>query len=229
MSTALRIATYNVHDCVGRDRRFDPERIGAVIREMQVDLVALQEVTLDHAGELAARLARDTDMAAVDGTLFARGVGRYGNLILTRLTVLQNRLHDLSVAKREPRGALELVVDTDAGPFRVCATHLGLRRGERRSQLARLAELLAPGDEAAALLGDFNVWQHPREFASLLAAGFDHQRVYSFPTWPYPMLALDRIFARGPARIVHCHRHASATARVASDHYPVVAELAIGP
>lgn len=229
MSAGLRIATYNVHDCIGRDRRFDPERIGAVVQEMEADLVALQEVTLDHAGHLAARLARDTGMETRDGTLYPRGVGRYGNVILTRLPVLRSQLYDLSVANREPRGALELVVATDAGELRVCATHLGLRRAERRLQLARLAELLGPGDEATVLAGDFNVWQHPRELAPLAATGFVHERVYSFPTWPYPMIALDRIFARKPVGIIRCHRHTSAVARVASDHYPVVAELALKP
>lgn len=229
MPFALRIATYNVHDCIGRDRRFDPGRIAAVVREMEADLVALQEVTLDHAGQLAARLAHDTGMEPIDGTVFPRGVGRYGNVILTRLPVLQSRLHDLSVAQREPRGALDLVVGTEAGELRVCATHLGLRRAERRWQLTRLAELLGSGDQATALVGDFNVWQRPRELAPLAALGFMHRRVYSFPTWPYPMFALDRIFTRNPVGISRCHRHTSPTARVASDHFPVVAELALPP
>jgi endonuclease/exonuclease/phosphatase family metal-dependent hydrolase len=222
---ALRIATYNVHDCVGRDRRYDPGRIGAVLRQLDADLVALQEVTVDASGALIEALGQDTGMQAVDGTLFARGAGRYGNLVLTRLPILDTHLHDLSVPGREPRGAIQLSVATDAGPLTICATHLGLRRAERGFQLAQLATLLNADGKPAVLLGDFNVWHYPRELAPIRSAGFAHQRVYSFPTWPYPMFALDRIFARAPLQIRACQRHDSRLARMASDHFPLLAEL----
>lgn len=225
MPQALRIATYNVHDCVGRDRRYDPGRIGAVLRQLDADLVALQEVTVDARGELIGELAQDTGMQAVDGTLFARGAGRYGNLVFSRLPIRDTRLHDLSVPGREPRGAITLSVATDAGQLAICATHLGLRRAERGFQLARLATLLKTDRTPSVLLGDFNVWHYPRELAPITSAGFAHQRVYSFPTWPYPMFALDRIFARAPLRISACRRHNSRLARIASDHFPLLAEL----
>ena len=41
----LRVATYNVHACVGTDGRHDPERVASVIDELQADVVALQEFT----------------------------------------------------------------------------------------------------------------------------------------------------------------------------------------
>ena len=40
---ALRVATYNVHSCVGSDGKHDPARIAAVINELDADVVALQE------------------------------------------------------------------------------------------------------------------------------------------------------------------------------------------
>ena len=40
----LRIATYNVHRCIGLDRRTDPMRIARVIEGMNADVIALQEV-----------------------------------------------------------------------------------------------------------------------------------------------------------------------------------------
>src|SRR5260370_8451546 len=40
----LRIATYNVHSCRGLDRRTRPERTAAVLRAIDADIVALQEV-----------------------------------------------------------------------------------------------------------------------------------------------------------------------------------------
>ena len=41
----LRVATYNVHACVGTDGRHDPDRVAAVIAEVNADIVALQEFT----------------------------------------------------------------------------------------------------------------------------------------------------------------------------------------
>ncbi len=39
------MATYNVHACVGRDGRHDPERVAKVVTELDADIVALQEFT----------------------------------------------------------------------------------------------------------------------------------------------------------------------------------------
>ena len=39
----LRVATYNVHACVGTDGRHDPDRVASVITELDADIVALQE------------------------------------------------------------------------------------------------------------------------------------------------------------------------------------------
>ena len=50
-SSPLRVMTYNVHSCVGGDRRYDPERILKVLREIDADIIALQEVGGLMAGE----------------------------------------------------------------------------------------------------------------------------------------------------------------------------------
>ena len=45
----IRIATYNVHKCVGLDRRHSVERVARVLREVDADIVALQEVVVESA------------------------------------------------------------------------------------------------------------------------------------------------------------------------------------
>lgn len=45
----IRIATYNIHKCVGIDRRTSVERIARVLRELDADVVALQEVVIENA------------------------------------------------------------------------------------------------------------------------------------------------------------------------------------
>lgn len=221
----MRIATYNVHDCVGRDGRFDPSRIAAVLAELDADLIALQEVTLDHAGDLIGQFEAATGMQAHDGSLFDRGVGRYGNVALTRYPVVASRLHDLAYPGREPRGLLELQLLAGDSPFRVGVTHLGLNPRERRHQLRQVVGMFDGEAGGAVLLGDFNVWWPTRAPAGLTVRGFTGNPVRSFPSWPVPVVALDRVFARAPLRIRRSWRHVSPVARIASDHYPVVADI----
>ena len=42
----LTIATYNIHGAVGSDGRFAPARVARVLREINADIIALQEVPL---------------------------------------------------------------------------------------------------------------------------------------------------------------------------------------
>ena len=123
---ALRLASYNVHRAIGRDRRCEPQRILDVIREIDPDVVALQEVEAhDSGGDMLAWLARETGMCAIAGTTLRRHDGSYGNGLLTRCEVKAIELVDLSFPKREPRGAIaaDLQLD-DTGSLRIVATHL---------------------------------------------------------------------------------------------------------
>jgi endonuclease/exonuclease/phosphatase family metal-dependent hydrolase len=223
----LRVATYNTHDCIGRDGKYSPERIADVILEMRVDVVALQEITLDHAGDLVARLEKTTGMLTVDGTIFGRGVGRYGNVLLSRYGIREQISHDLSHPGCEPRGVIDTVLVIDGRPLRVLATHLGLTTPERSDQLRRLADLLFDDLHPTVLLGDFNVWLKRRPFVELRNLGFMYTDIRSFPTWPFPMLSLDRIFVRAPVVIKRCSRHDSPNTWIASDHFPIVADVEI--
>ncbi|MCG6867609.1 MAG: endonuclease/exonuclease/phosphatase family protein [Gammaproteobacteria bacterium] len=222
-----RVATYNTHDCIGIDGKYSPERIADVIMEMRADVVALQEITLDHAGDLADRLKKTTGMLTVDGTIFGRGLGRYGNVLLSRYAIREQRLHDLSFTGCEPRGVIDAMLMIDSCPLRVLATHLGLTTPERNDQLRRLADLLADDLHPTVLLGDFNVWWSSRPFVKLRNLGFIHTRIRTFPTWLFPMFPLDRIFVRTPAAILSCSRHHSFNSWIASDHFPVVVDMEI--
>src|SRR5206468_7922998 len=76
----LRLASYNVHRAIGRDRRCEPERILAVLREIDADVLALQEVEAhDDGGDMLAWLATETGFQPVAGTTLMRHDGHYGN------------------------------------------------------------------------------------------------------------------------------------------------------
>ena len=63
----IRVATYNVHGCVGTDGRHDPARVSAVIAELDADVIALQEFTYPN------HVAVDTRTPVVFTTLDVGG------------------------------------------------------------------------------------------------------------------------------------------------------------
>jgi len=223
----LRVASYNIHCGIGRDRRFAPQRILDVLAEIDADLVALQEVGSRTNGvELLAWLAAGTGLRAVAGPTLVRPDGPYGNALLARCPVAAVDHLDLGVAGREPRGAIAADVDCAAGPrLRVVVTHLGLRPAERREQVRRLLGLCNGRDTPTVLAGDFNEWLRCSAPPRRLRA---HFRPTPAPaTFPaaLPVFALDRIWARPRSILAGVAVHASALARVASDHLPLVATL----
>ena len=104
----LRIASYNIHRCVGTDGHSDVRRVAHVIRELDCDTVGLQEVDSRPGPNSDSRqlefLAHATGMQAVAGSTIIRHDRSYGNALLTRRKILDVRQHDLSFRRFEPRG-----------------------------------------------------------------------------------------------------------------------------
>lgn len=226
----LRVLTWNIHACVGLDGRHDVARIGATVRALAPDIAAFQEVDSRRPSPGAGRVY-DTLRAQVgahghDAWSISGRDGHYGQILASRFPLEAKEVHDISVPGREPRKVITARLCLPGTRLRVIATHLGLSRWERRRQLARLREIVAADlSEPLLLLGDFNEWLWPRRSQSdlfaLLGAWTGHA---SFPA-RLPLFALDRIGCR-PAGLLARSR-AVHEARLASDHLPVLAELAL--
>lgn len=226
-----RIGSYNVHKCVGADYRYDVGRIVTVIRELECDVVGLQEVDnragRGHDSLQLDHLAEHAQMTAIPGMRIIRHLGEYGNALLTRHPVRRVRRHDLSYTAREPRGALDVELDIRQVSLRVIVTHFGLNARERNYQAQRLTEIIKDADEhlPVVVVGDINEWL-PRARPLQLLHGIlgASPAPASFPSMA-PVFALDRIWVRPRALLRSVKVHRSAVARRASDHLPVVAEL----
>jgi endonuclease/exonuclease/phosphatase family metal-dependent hydrolase len=231
---AALVCSWNVHECVGRDGRRDPARVAAVLEEIAAEVMGLQEVHSDEGrgGEhdQVRFLAGSLSIEAVSGPTLERRGGRYGNVLLTRLPVSDVRRHDLSVRGREPRGALEVTLDSGGGPLRVVSTHLGLRAAERAAQARRLLHLLGRrrSDETLVLLGDLNEWQPWGTALRLVGRRFGRAASpRTFPAWR-PLLALDRVWVDPRRRLQRIWTHRTPRAGQASDHLPLVARVGPG-
>jgi endonuclease/exonuclease/phosphatase family metal-dependent hydrolase len=224
----LRVATYNVHRCVGRDGRFDPDRVAGVLKELDADVLALQELQWrsSDALHLLDRFAAHLGQRPIPGPTLLRPDGHYGNAVLTRLPVSTIRLVDLTVHGHEPRGAIDALLDTRRGALRVVATHLGLLPGERRLQMRKMLAWLDDGPQhPTVLMGDINEWFLWRRPLRWLHARFGHAPApATFPsTWP--LFALDRIWMRPRDCLRRVSVHDTQSARRASDHLPLLAQI----
>ena len=222
----IRVASYNIHLGIGRDDRFEPERIAAVIQEMQVDIIALQEVGLGAPGFNMLEYLRDAcHMDAIAGPTLVTKHGDYGNAILTRHRATVVRPLDISVQRREPRGALDVEFDCKGRQLRLIATHLGLRPAERRAQIRQLLRNVQNAAHTVPLVltGDLNEWFLWGRPLRWLHRHF--KRTPAPATFPsrHPVFALDRIWVKPLQALRHVAVHRSARARVASDHLPLTA------
>jgi endonuclease/exonuclease/phosphatase family metal-dependent hydrolase len=132
------IASYNIHKCVGADGRFDPKRTIAVLKEIDADVIALQEVDQrfgDRAGLLDLNaVERETGLIPVPVKGIRSSHGWHGNITLVRNATLV-RADQLALPGGEPRGALVVDLTIPAGQLRVIAAHLGLLRRSRARQV----------------------------------------------------------------------------------------------
>lgn len=227
--TEIRLVSYNIHCGIGRDGWFSLARIRDVLAETGADVIVLQEVETRASGiDMLAWLARETGLAPVAGPALLRADGHYGNALLVRGRVGTIERLDLSVARREPRGAIVADLECKGARLRIVATHLGLRPAERREQVLRLIRLFRNRlREPVVLAGDLNEWFLWGRPLRWLHAHF--QETPALATFPAhrPLFALDRMWA-SPSSILRCVAvHDSALARIASDHLPLVGDLAL--
>lgn len=218
----LRIASYNLHGCVGHDGARDAQRIAGVIAELGCDTIGLQEV---FGLEL---LKEKLGMTAIAGPHHLWHDRHVGNALLTRRRVLEVRNHDYSWPRHEPRTALDVDLDVGGETVRVIVTHLGLKPAERRFQVRRLLELLkhVPLHERVVVLGDINEWLplgRPLRWLHGLLGHSPAER--TFPS-RWPLLALDRVWVRPRHALLALGAHRSPLAAQASDHLPVKAIVA---
>ena len=237
MVPEIKVATYNVHRWTGLNgrRASDPARACFVISELDADVIALQEVLRPTEEEdQLETLCESLDLYLAFAVTREHKWGQLGNAILSRFPIAALSVLDLSFSRIERRGALAAQFncgrDADGNDLKlgVVATHLSLVDRTRRLQVQTLLEHQQLASGPTVLLGDMNAWRKckaTRELDRTLAAHHNRNWPPSFPS-ARPVLALDRVYARG-ADVLEVFAHDTAASRRASDHLPVIARIAL--
>jgi endonuclease/exonuclease/phosphatase family metal-dependent hydrolase len=237
----IRVATYNIHKCRGLDGRVRPARILDVLREVDADIIALQEVVRierdrrekDQANFMAAELGMNFNF----GENRQLNGGTYGNALLSRFPLRASYNYDISASGREPRGCLRVDLNLPGGILlHVFNIHMGTAFLERRKQALKLVspKILhqAALNGPRIVLGDFNEWTRGLT-TRLLRQHFvapdlrDHMdRSRTYPG-VLPFLHLDHMYFDPTLRLDHLTLHKTRNSLMASDHLPLVADFSL--
>jgi endonuclease/exonuclease/phosphatase family metal-dependent hydrolase len=228
----LRVVSSNIRHGVGMDGTLDLDRTAAVLRRLEPDLVALQEVDercRRSAGvDQAAALGKALGMEHRFGEFMDHDGGRYGLAVLSKHPIKATRRHELPRGA-EPRCALEVEVEVPGlgQPVSFTCVHNDWTKEAIRVNQMR-ALVVALGERRPALVaGDYNGEPGSESLAVLAGAGWrilakDGARGAS-PTWPadQPTQELDHLAERGLPD--HAVSHDVVDEAVASDHRPILA------
>ncbi|WP_298670066.1 endonuclease/exonuclease/phosphatase family protein [uncultured Sphingomonas sp.] len=228
----IRVASYNMRKGIGTDRRRNPDRTLEVLREIDADVIALQEADRRFGARSAVIPAHLIDEHSawkpVDFGARAASMGWHGNALLVPKSADILDCEVIHLPSLEPRGAVMADLRVNGQPIRIVGMHLDLsglwRRRQAHAILTHIAASLR--QHPTVMMGDLNEWTR--------AAGClrDFDRDFSIAdTGPSfharrPVGRLDRIMVSKGLKVVDCGVHGSHAARKASDHLPIWADIA---
>ena len=240
---SLRVMTYNIHGCVGADRIVNPDKVAAIIADLDVDIVALQEV---DAG-LPTREHRDqaqmiADLLGVEHIYFPvelEGLRRFGLAVLSRFPIVgfdRVRLPNVyPLLNPRKRGALRTRLETAVGPINLINTHLSLFRLERRLQLKALMSedefTAVPANEPLVFCGDLNSGPLSETYKQVSRLLTDVQTASSSGPLEAtfhaksPFFRIDHVFVSSHFTPLKTEVRKTADTAAASDHLPLIVDL----
>ena len=220
------------------DRRVSPSRIAEVLRDIDADIVALQEVV--GAGPSGSGQAEEIGAALGMGWVMApvRHLRKhlFGNVIMSRFPVVHHTQYDLSWRTCEERACQRADLDLGDGRLvHIYNVHLGTAVLERRYQAPRLAAFVHDHRVTGPkiILGDFNEWMRGLATQDAERALQQHRHPRAPAAAAHlsrllPCLHLDHIYYEGHVEVRSVELPRTRRALMASDHLPLVANLRVG-
>lgn len=220
----FRVVSFNI-----RSLRDDKAAVARILRELDADVVCLQEAPkyFMWRGKGAA-LARAAGMLYVAG---GRPTGGTAMLASIRVDVRAAHEYRLPPTRRLTRRGLVLAsLVKDGARLTAVSAHLGLDAAERVRHTTEIIGVMEPHDSPAAVIaGDLNERPGAPAWSMLAEHYTDAGAADPTPTFSTadPRRRIDAIFVRGQIEVRRYEVLDSPDVRAASDHRPVVADLAV--
>lgn len=223
-----RIMSYNIRNGIGLDQVTDYKRTADVIRSVDPDMVALQEVdsvTGRSKGiDVLKTLADYTGMYAVYGKAIDYDGGKYGIGVMSKEKPLSSQ--NIPLPGREESRTL-LLVEFDK--YIVFATHFSLTTEDRKTSINIINSLAQRYDKPVFLIGDLNAEPESEEIKEI-SGNWKMLNNPKQPTFPAnePREAIDYIFGYTQKGQVYSVYQATVVDEpVASDHRPLFIDVSL--
>jgi endonuclease/exonuclease/phosphatase family metal-dependent hydrolase len=219
----LRVLSYNVHGL-----RDDRAALTGLVRDLAPDVVVVQEAPRRVRWRTrCASLADDFGMVVAAG-----GLPSLGNLLLVSLRVKVHEQWSLRyplTPGRHLRGAAFARCSVRGARFTVSGSHLATDAQERPDQAARWKEALSAVEGPLIAAGDINEGPGGGAWRTVADGLTDAGGASSPLTFPatLPRLRLDGLFVSPDIQVERYEVVETDQARRASDHLPVLADLAL--
>jgi endonuclease/exonuclease/phosphatase family metal-dependent hydrolase len=220
---ALRVVSYNVHGC-----RDDQDALAATVKEFAPDVVIVQEAPRRMRWRTrCAKLAHAWGLVHAAG-----GLPSLGNALFTsyRVRVADSwHLQYPLTPGRHLRGAVFARCVVGRTPFALVGTHLSTDATERPAQALQLSKELVDLDAPVILGADVNETPGGGAWRTLADGLVDTGAPQDAPTFPArgPNRRIDVLLADPRISVAGFQVVDSASARAASDHLPLVADLVL--
>jgi len=244
----LNVLSYNIHKGFSPlGTRFSLPNIKQAVHALHADIIFLQEVHGQHHthAQRIRNWPHESQFEYLADTLwphYAYGrnavydKGHHGNVILSKYPITFHENIDISAHWTEKRGLLHAIIQVEQGiEVHLICIHLGLLESFRKQQINHLCTRIrshVPQVCPLIVAGDFNDW---RQWISPVVQNqlaindvfiLKHQKpALSFPSI-YPVLALDRIYARH-FKVKSADTLSSKHWTTLSDHLPLYASLTL--
>ncbi|MDI6601700.1 MAG: endonuclease/exonuclease/phosphatase family protein [Thermoanaerobacteraceae bacterium] len=228
----LRVMSYNIHHGATKDGEDSIDKIAALIKEVNADIIGLQEVdrfaARSNFKDQVKMLAEKTGMEYIFGKTVNVPTGITGNAILSRYPIIAED-NFLLPSLIEQRAFILGRIDINGEEIEVGVSHLGLNNYERIKQAETVKSIVNSLNKEYILIGDLNSTYLSREVRTLSEGIKDTVKASSISAntfaygSPEPNVRIDYIFTSNGFDILS-HKVINVNY---SDHMPVVADVII--
>lgn len=235
----IRVAVYNTHWCTGVDGVLSPQRIVDVLKSLNADVIALNEIDRNYdprsnyedqlqiiaeALEMNYQFQKTTWKSAVPAS--GNKPREFGHAILSKQPIefLKARIFD--AYSRHYHGVLEAEIIVKDTPILFYVTHLDTDPSSLQSQAVQLKQWMTKREGTKILMGDLNAGPDNssiRYIKNGMVDAFEEQPdAFTFKS-NNPTIRIDYIMGSEDVEFVNSR----VVKTLASDHFPIVTEIKI--